>query len=144
MRISINAKMYRNTGTYGSPTWAEVTNVGDVTLSDSYEEANVTRRAGGGFTETEPTLRNLELSFQIFNIPADADFLAFTAAHTGRTAIDMQILDGDRTTAGTRGVRGWFKITSFTRNQSLSDAQTIDVVMKVAQSANAPTDVNVT
>jgi hypothetical protein len=144
MRLSINAKLYRNTGTYASPTWVEVTNIGDVTLSDSYEEANVTRRASGGFSETEPTLRNLELSFQTFNIAADADYLAFLDAHTGRTAIDIQVLDGDRTATGTRGVRAWFKVTSFTRNQSLSDVQTFDVVMKPSQSANAPVNVNVT
>jgi hypothetical protein len=144
MRLSINAKLYRNTGTYGSPTWAEVTNCGDLTLSDSYEEANVTRRGSAGYTETEPTLRTIELSFQVFNIASDADYLAFLAAHTGRTAIDMQVLDGDRITSGTRGVRASFKVVSFTRNQSLSDVQAFDVVMKPCQAANAPTDVNVT
>ena len=144
MKLSINAKLYRNTGTYVSPTWTEMTNVGDLTLGDSFDEANVTRRGSNGFTETEPTLRNLELSFQTFNIAADADFIALLGAHTGRTSLDIAIMDGPIATAGSRGVRANFKVTSFNRNQNLADAQGFDVTMKPCYAENAPVDMNIT
>lgn len=143
MKLSINAKMYRNTGTYGVPVWTLMTNVGDLTLGDSYDEANVTRRASGGFTETEPTLRNLELSFTTFNIAADDDFTALLGAHTGRTSLDIAILDGLVATSGTRGVRAHFKVTSFNRNQNLADVQGFDVTMKPSYAANAPVDMSI-
>ncbi|MEZ6097169.1 MAG: hypothetical protein R3C03_23590 [Pirellulaceae bacterium] len=32
-RLGMDAKFYRNTGTYASPVWTEVSNVKDVTLN---------------------------------------------------------------------------------------------------------------
>lgn len=143
MKLSINAKMYRNTGTYAVPVWVLMNNVGDLTLSDSYDEANVTRRASGGFSETEPTLRNVELSFSTFNIASDDDFTALLAAFTGRSSIDIAVLDGLVATSGTRGVRAHFKVTSFNRNQNLADVQGFDVTMKPCHAANAPVDMSI-
>jgi hypothetical protein len=48
----MEARLYRNTADYASPTWAEVTNVKDVTLNLEKGEVDVTTRANGGWRAT--------------------------------------------------------------------------------------------
>ena len=43
-KIGLEAKLYRNTGTYESPSWSEMTNVRDLTLNVEKGEADVTTR----------------------------------------------------------------------------------------------------
>ncbi len=33
VKLGLDAKLYRNTGTYDTPTWVEMTNVKDLTLN---------------------------------------------------------------------------------------------------------------
>ena len=46
--LSENAKLYYNSGSYASPTWVEICNVKDVTLSLEKDEVDVTTRCSGG------------------------------------------------------------------------------------------------
>lgn len=131
MSIGLNAKTYRNTGTFGTPTWTLMTNITDMTLDDSMDEADTSTRGGGGFSASEPTLRNLELTFGMINKPGtNAEFEAVLDAYTGRTSLDLAVMDGVITTIGQRGVRARWKVHQFPRAQELRGAQTIEVVMK--------------
>ena len=55
-RLGMDAKLYRNSGSFGSPIWTEVTNVKDLTLNLEKGEADVTTRANGGWRATVGTL----------------------------------------------------------------------------------------
>ena len=138
-RLGLNAKLYRNTGTYGTPTWTEVTNVVDSSVGDEMEAADVSTRGSGGFKEEEPTLRAVSLSFQMVNKAGNADLIALRTAYAGRTSIDMVALDGPIATAGSNGVRAHYKVFSFARSENLREAQMIDVSLRPCSAAEAPT-----
>ena len=52
IKLGMEAKLYRNTGTYAAPTWVELTNVKDLTLNLEAGEADVTTRGNAGWRTT--------------------------------------------------------------------------------------------
>ena len=62
-RLGMDAKLYRNAGSFGSPIWTEVTNVKDLTLNLEKGEADVTTRANGGWRATVGTLKDASIDF---------------------------------------------------------------------------------
>jgi hypothetical protein len=142
-RLGLNAKCYRNTGTYGTPTWTEMKNIRDATLGDQMSEADVTRRASGGFRETEPTIRELSFDYDAVNIESDTEVAAVLTAYAARTAIELAIMDGDIVTAGSKGVRASFKVFKRERSEELENAQMLAFSFKPCQSANAPAEMTI-
>ncbi len=74
LKLGIDAKLYYNTGTYETPTWVELTNVRDVTLSLERSEADVTTRANAGWRATAPTLKEATIEFEMQWDTEDAGF----------------------------------------------------------------------
>lgn len=143
-KLGLSAKLYRNTGTYGSPTWTEISAVRDLTLSDAMSEADVTRRASGGWRETVATLREASIDFDMVNVADDTQVSALRAAYAARTIVEFAVLDGDVLTPGTRGLRASCQVTKFELSQELENAQTYSVTIKPAPSANAPSEMVIT
>ena len=52
VKLGLDARPYRNTAAYASPTWNEVKNVKDLTLSLEAGEADATTRGNGGWRVT--------------------------------------------------------------------------------------------
>jgi len=71
-RLGMDAKLYRNTGDYATPTWVEVSNVKDVTLNLEKGEADVTTRANAGWRATVGTLKDASIEFQMVWDTVDA------------------------------------------------------------------------
>jgi hypothetical protein len=134
----MDAKLYRNTGTYASPTWDLIGNVKDLTLSLETGEADVTTRGNGGWRATVATLKDGSLEFEMIWDTEDTDFTAIRTAFLGNTAVEMAVLDGLVATTGSQGLRASFMVTNFTRNEPLEEAITVSVSMKPTYSANAP------
>ena len=133
-RLGMDAKLYRNSGSFGSPIWTEVTNVKDLTLNLEKGEADVTTRANGGWRATVGTLKDASIEFQMVWDTADAGFTAIKNAFFGNDPIGFQILDE---TSG-QGLQADFSITNFSRNEALEEAITVSVTAKVTYSATAP------
>lgn len=144
MKIGLNAKLYRNTGSFGSPTWVEVSNIQDLDLADNMDEADATTRASGGIAESEPTVRNIEVTWNMKN-NADTHMIAFRTAYATRAAVDLQILDGPIATVGSHGVRGRFKFHEFGKPQNLRDGQFVNLRAKPApdDTNGPPTEVTI-
>ena len=136
--LGFNAKTYYNTGTYGTPVWVELKNVVDLTMGDEMDETDVSTREGAGFSEYEPGMRNLDLSFQMINRKSDVYVAYLRDKYTSRLAVDMQVLD-DTIAADGVGVRASWKVFSFPSAQELRNSQTIDVTMKPCYATNKPT-----
>lgn len=128
--LGMNAKMYRNTGTYASPTWSEIDSVKDVTLSLETGEADVTTRAAGGWRESIATLRDASLEFEMVYDSAGTHFAAIKTAFTAGTNIEFLVLDGDNATSGSQGLRAEMSIMSFSRNEALEEALSVSVSAK--------------
>lgn len=133
-KLGLDAWLGLEAGGLGTSTMEEVSNVENVTLNIASEEANATTRANGGWKATEPTLHDASLSFSMVWDPEDAGFAKVQAAHLSRSLLGVHVLDE----AGGEGLAANMKVTSFTRNEELTDVLRVDVEMKVARSAIAP------
>ena len=136
--LGLNAKLYRNTGTYASPTWVEMTNVKNVTLNLESAEADVTTRANNGWRATVPTLKDASIEFEMVWDTEDAAFEAIQEAFLDSTPIEVLALDGPEGTAGSQGLRATCSVLSFSRNEQLEEALMVSVNLKPTYSADAP------
>jgi hypothetical protein len=134
----MEAKLYRNTGTYATPTWVEMTNVKDLTLNLEAAEADVTTRGNAGWRATIAALKDGSIEFEMVWDPADAGFTAIQDAYFNNTTVEFAVMDGDVTSTGTQGLRATMSITKLTRSEPLEQAITVSVTAKPTYSANAP------
>jgi len=137
-RLGMDAKLYRNTGTYAAPTWVEVSNVKDVTLNLEKGEADVTTRANAGWRATVGTLKDASIEFQMVWDTVDAGFDAIRQAFFNNTPLEFAVMDGDITDPDSEGLRATFDIFNFTRNEALEEAILVDVSIKPTYADNAP------
>lgn len=140
--LSLNAKLYRNTGTYATPTWNEVPNVRDLTVSLDKAEADTSTRLGK-FKTVRGSLRNVSIDWGMVQDPADADWIALRDAFLNDTQVDLAVADGPIATTGTQYFRAVCEIMKFQMNQALTDVLMTDVSAKPTYNDNAPTYVTV-
>jgi len=142
IKLGMEARLYRNTGTYAAPTWVEVTNVKDVTLNLEKGEADVTTRANQGWRATVGTLKDASVEFQMVWDTNDAAFAAIQQAFFNNTPIEFAVMDGDITDPASEGLRATHDILNFTRNENLEEAIMVDVSIKPTYADNAPEWIN--
>lgn len=136
-KLSEDAKLYINTGTYGSPTWSLICNVKDLTLSMENGEIDVTTRCGAGFREYVAGLTDVTIDFSMIYDPTDARWEDLRAAFFDKTAEEFLVLDGANNVVGTEGLRLHAFVKSFTRNETLGEALMTDVSLRPTANANA-------
>ena len=137
-KLGLDAKLYRNSGTYESPTWVEMTNVKDLTLNLESGEADVTTRGNNGWRATVATLKDGSIEFEMIWDTEDAGFTAIKGAWFGNTSIEFAVMDGDITVAGSQGLRATFSVTKFSRSEPLEEALLVSVTAKPTYAENAP------
>ena len=137
-KLGMEARLYRNTGTYETPTWTEIDNVKDVTLNLETGEADVTTRANNGWRATAATMKDGSVEFEMVWDTADAGFTAIQEAYFDNTSLEFAVMDGDIATSGTQGLRATMAVTNFSRNEPLEEAITVSVTIKPTYADNAP------
>lgn len=143
MGLGILSKTYRNTGTYGSPTWSEVTCISDLAINPAWDEADGSSR-GSRAKQSGKTLMGLEISAKLRVSPGDENYEAFSDAVYDDTVLDLMILDGDDAVNDVRGWRADFHVFSAAQDQAMANVLYDDVVLKPAISANPTKSVLVT
>lgn len=138
VKLGMDAKLYRNTGSYGSPVWNEVKNVKDVTLNLEAGEADVTTRGNGGWRANIATLKDASIEFEMVWDTADDDFTAIRTAFLTNAAIEFAVLDGPVATSGSQGLRASMAITNFSRAEPLEEAIKVSVTAKPTYATNPP------
>lgn len=136
--LSEDAKLYYNTGSYASPTWSEIDNVKDLTLSQDKGEVDLTTRASGGYEETGDGLISISVEFSMLYDTAEAYFGALEQAFTNKTAVEFAVMDGPIATTGSEGLRATCMVKTFSRNESLGDALMMDIVLRPVKNSDAP------
>jgi len=136
--LGLNAKLYRNVGSYGSPSWTLVNNVKDLRLTLEKSEADVTTRGGNGWEQTVAALKSATIEFGMVWDTTDANFTAFKTSFLNDAVIDLLVLDGLVGTVGSQGLRADCMVPRFTRQENLREALSVDVSAKPTYSANAP------
>jgi hypothetical protein len=130
VRLGLDARLYRNIGTYATPVWNEVKNVRDVTLNLEAGEADVTTRGNAGWRATVATLKDASIEFEMVWDSDDDDFEVIRDVFLNRGAMEFAVMDGDITTSGSQGLRATCMVTNFSRNESLEEAITVSVTVK--------------
>ncbi|MDW8244903.1 MAG: phage tail tube protein [Thermogemmata sp.] len=138
VRLGLDAKLYRNTGTFASPVWNEIANVKDVTLNLEAGEADVTTRGNNGWRATVATLKDASIEFEMVWNAGDADFVAIRDAFLNRTAIELAVLDGPTTSPGSQGLQATCMVINFSRNESLEEAIIVSVTVEPMFCGNLP------
>ena len=138
VKLGLDARLYRNTAAYASPTWNEVKNVKDLTLSLEAGEADVTTRGNGGWRATIATLKDGSLEFEMVWDTADDDFTAIRTAFLANGSVEFAVLDGAYNTTGSQGLRAAMAITNFSRSEPLEEAIKVSVTAKPTYSDHPP------
>ena len=108
--MNYQCKAYRNTGTYGTPTWVLFDNMGSVKINDERGEVEIPLRSEGVFEGFIAGRRKLTLEWDMLYNPADTSQTLFRAAYDAETqvGIDLAFMDQAIATAGSAGPRGTF------------------------------------
>lgn len=138
--LGLECKLYRNTGSYGSPVWNEITNAKDVTLSLSKDSADVTTRGNSGWKATRSTLKDAEVSFDLLFVAGDADYDALRDAWLNNTELDVAVMSGAIASSGSEGLRAVMDVFQFERSEPLAEAVVVKVTLKPAYDATNPPD----
>lgn len=136
--IGADCKLYRNTGTYGTPVWDLIDIVKDVTLSLESGEADATSRATNGWKVDLPGLKSASVEFDVVWDTGNTDFTTLQTAWLNKTSVDIAVLDGLAATAGSQGLRAPMGVFSFSRKESLEEAVMASVKLKPMYGTNAP------
>src|SRR5262245_14248861 len=138
VKLELEAKLYRNTGSVGTPTWNEIINVKDLTLNLEAGEADVTTRGNNGWRATVATLKDGSIEFEMVWDTADDDFATIRDAFLNRSSVEFAVMDGDIAAAGSQGLRATCMVTNFSRNEPLEEAISVSVTVKPTYAATAP------
>lgn len=138
VKLGMQAKLYRNTATHETPLWDEMTNVKDLTLNLEKGQADVTTRGNNGWKASVGTLKDGGIEFEMVWDTEDEGFTAIRDAYLNDTALELAVMDGDITVAGSQGLRASFVVTNFSRKEPLEEGISVSVTLKVAYSDNAP------
>jgi hypothetical protein len=122
-------KMYRNTGTYTTPVWSLVSEVGDVNIPDLNRGMAELKRRASDFTKNLATLiQSIAIEF---TMPSGLGITTWSAMKTNffaGTAEEWAIMDGDISAGmGAEGLRCPVLIENFPWNQPLEEVAGFDI-----------------
>jgi hypothetical protein len=135
-KLGLECKLYRNTGTYGTPVWDLISNAQDVTVTLEKGEADLSVR-GSTWRARRSTLKDATMDFTMLYDSADADFTAMKDSYINGTEVDVVALDGLSSVAGSQGLRVTGEVFTLTRNEPLEEGLTVPISIRPGPT-NAP------
>lgn len=135
--LGINAFIYRNTATFGAPTWSAVTYFEQVNVDPRYTVAPSNSR-DSRFERGVPTLAGAGLRGRLKNVIADTNVVAILDAFALTTVVDLLVLNASETTVGARGFRGEFYVIAAGEDQGPTSRLYYDLEFVFADGANLP------
>lgn len=135
--LGILANVYRNTSSYGSPSWSACNLISDCSVKPTWKEADGSTRQS--ISElTAKTRLALEVSLKMRSDTADANYQAFFAALHSTTVLDLMILNGPSNLNGVDGWRADWHVFAGEEDQGLDAVAFKAFTLKPALSANLP------
>jgi hypothetical protein len=123
MPFGFNCKLYVNTATetpYASPTWTEVTTLGDCAVADGREKVNSHTRATGPVATYEPGVLDVSITGKIRVDYGNTAYELLRTNYLAGTPIDILCLDGTVTTNGATGYRFHASVFTWGQDQALT------------------------
>jgi hypothetical protein len=116
-----NSKLYRNTATYESPTWAAIDLISDLSVNFDWSEAPASARESV-IEQALKAMATLEVTFMLKAKPEDASYEALMNAALSFGTIDFLVLNASNITVGARGWRADMQVFSSSEDQGLQTA----------------------
>lgn len=135
-KTGIGCGLYRNTGSYATPTWTVQTEVQSVTPSSPWDWVEASSRASAAKLYGKSLV---DIGYQVMMRADDlaTDWEAFMAAHWSRTTVmDLLILNGLISVEGVRGVRAEFFCSLDTEPQEIAGSIISTFTLKPTMSTN--------
>lgn len=125
-KLGTKAKFYRNTATYGSPTWVEITSIKDFKLNMAWDTVEAPSRASR-VKSMAKTQIDISGSGSVKVTDTEAGYIALWDSLIDPDGeMDVMILNGDKATNGVRGVRYDGVITTGDEDQAIANALYMD------------------
>lgn len=129
-KVGYEMKLYVNSGSYGSPTWDEVTICKNLRRNKSRGEADTTTRGNNGWRRRKPTLKDFEATFELDYVPDNTEYLAIRDAFDDADVVELAFADGDIATPGTEYFRCECGIFQFELPEDLETAVMANVTAR--------------
>lgn len=133
--VGLDQKIYRNTGTYGTPVWNEITITMDLTTNHESEKAEA-RIRGNSAVQTKPLHQRDPIDLTILADTAVDDYNALRDAWLNRTVLDLAVADGAIATTGTQYWRADYYAYGFARGEPIDGFATVNIPLDLAVSSN--------
>jgi hypothetical protein len=128
-KLGIKSKCYRNTGTYGSPTWVEITAFRDLVSNVEWDKVEAPSRAQR-VKKMAKTVAGIGATGAVKVSDTDAGYIALWECLVGVTQnLDVLILNGDMATNGVRGFRYDALVTQGNEDQGIQNALYLDIAL---------------
>jgi hypothetical protein len=135
--VGLDMKLYRNTGTFGTPVWTLVNNVQDLKRGSALGEAELNNRASA-LVLKEPTLNEYVFNWGMIKDELDTNYTGLRTAKDARTLVEFAFANGLIATSGTTYFRIETKLFGFDDEEPLSGGVVTSVTAKPCKSSNAP------
>ena len=115
-RLGVTSKLYRNTGSWGTPTWVAIDKVDGLELDSGWNTSTSGDR-GQGVDTVEKTTATLNITGRVKQDDSDAGYAALLAGYLSRSPIDLMVLNGASNSNGATGFRAMWHVTRFAEPQ---------------------------
>ena len=120
-KVGIDGAVYRNTGTYASPTWVEIDLVRDAEPTFPWDMGDASARTTRAKLYAK-TQADLGVKLTVRADDANAGYGAlWDAAMSGTALLDMLVLNGPLTKEGAKGVRANWNVSEDSESQGAGD-----------------------
>ncbi|MGL5097508.1 MAG: hypothetical protein ACRDD1_18115 [Planctomycetia bacterium] len=127
--LGIDAKLYRNTGTYGTPTWTSVDCISDCAVSPVWDKNEVMIRASRTKMQVK-TMLGIEVAAKLLaTLSGDTQLIAIQDAMNSDAQHDFLVLNAATTAIGARGWRFWGQVFQASESQNPGDTLFYDCVI---------------
>jgi hypothetical protein len=132
--------LYYNTGTFGTPSWTELTRVIDLTLPVTAEYGDTSSRVSifKMQAKSQVVVGPLTFGYRYRQGVTDAVFDALRPMVLNNTKVEFAVCDGTIATSGNEYLRATYQI-SFTINQPMGDGVSVDFEAVVASEEDSGT-----
>jgi len=135
--VGLNCKFYRNTGTYNSPTWTEITIIQDATLKLAVDKAQAFARLSK-WKQYLYALSEAPIDLKLLGDTSNAAYDAIWGAMINQTTLDLAMAEVAIATTGCEYWRGIYNVYQFQRSEQLEEGDTVDVAIDLAYQTNQP------
>jgi hypothetical protein len=135
LNVGLNQKLYKNSGTFGSPVWVLVTIAEDVALGLSTSKAEIKARVAK-WVMTLPTFSVGPLTFNMIGDTSIAMYDTLKTAYMNQTLCDFAVADQAIANSGCEYFRAEMYLYKFEQSQKLEAAMDVACEADIAYSTN--------